>query len=115
MLPAPPTRRLALGFLLISSFAAIACGQSGTSASASGSAGAGSGGAGGQGPPPVPLVVLDWNTHNYFDTVNNGASQEEVLSASDYQKKRQTIGGVIKAMNPDLVVLAEIENKGILD
>lgn len=103
-----------------------ACGQGETTTQATGTGGASggtsttgsSGGAGGSGGsiPAVPLTIVDWNTHNYFDTKKNSAtSMEIILSAADYAKKRSTIGAALKALAADIVVLAEIENKGILD
>jgi predicted extracellular nuclease len=104
---------------------AAACGQSGTTGEttgtgggASGTSASGSGGAGGDGGsvPAVPLTIVDWNTHNYFDSKKNPATPTEIiLSAADYAKKRSTIGAELKALAGDIIVLAEIENKAILD
>ena len=104
---------------------AAACGQSGTTGETNGTGGApsststgGTGGAGGGGGsvPVVPLTIVDWNTHNYFDAKKNPATPMEIiLSAADYAKKRSTIGAELKALAGDIVVLTEIENKGILD
>jgi endonuclease/exonuclease/phosphatase family metal-dependent hydrolase len=108
--------------LLILAAAAVAC-RSGedtsttTSAASTGSGGAGSGGAGGAGgmlPAPQLLAILDWNTHDFFDDVQDNAT-DTVLSATAFKKKVQTIGGVIKGLNPDVVMLAEIENQNVLD
>jgi endonuclease/exonuclease/phosphatase family metal-dependent hydrolase len=103
-----------------------ACGQGGTTGATTGNGGESSqttatgsgGGDGGSGGsiPAVPLKIVDWNTHNYFDAKKNPATPTEIiLSAADYAKKRATIGAEIKALNADIVVLAEIENKAILD
>jgi endonuclease/exonuclease/phosphatase family metal-dependent hydrolase len=119
LLSSPLPRRLALGGLLLA-LSAAACGQPGTQPSGSqGSSSSGSGGdgGGGSGPTGTPLVVLEWNTHNFFDSVKDDPSndEEQVLTASQYDQKIQTIGGVIKGLNPDVVVLTEIEKVGILD
>jgi predicted extracellular nuclease len=83
-----------------------------TSASSSSSTSASSSSSGG-GPTGTPLTVIDWNVHDFFDTV--GTIGNDALSAADYQLKRQTIGAAIKAMNPDVAVLMEVENKPVLD
>ena len=103
----------------------MACGQAGTTGETTGTGGdsgttssSGGGGQGGSGgsAPGVPLTIVDWNTHNFFDAKKNPATPTEIiLSAADYAKKRSTIGAELKALNADIVVLAEIENKGILD
>ncbi len=104
---------------------AVACGQDGTTGQtttgnggdtgATTSTGAGGDGGGGAG-PTAPLTIVDWNTHNFFDTKKNPATMGEIiLSAADYAKKRLTIGAAIKALNGDIVVLAEIENEAVLD
>ncbi|MFO0761501.1 MAG: hypothetical protein U0359_33790 [Byssovorax sp.] len=99
-----------------------ACGQEGTTAtstgsgtttSGSGGAGGGTGGEGGSLPPPVPVTIVDWNTHNFFDTINDNPNGD-VLTKTQYVKKRQTIGAVLAELNADVVVLAEVETKNIL-
>jgi predicted extracellular nuclease len=113
---------------------AVACGQEGTSGTsgtktttraggdsgqttAGGTTTSGGGGDGsGGGIARVPLSVVEWNTHNFFDNKTNPATPDEtVLSASDYASKRKTIGAALKQLDADIVVLAEIENKAILD
>ena len=76
----------------------------------------GSGGSGGSPGPAVPLTIVDWNTHNYFDAKKDPTLTGEILlSAADYSKKRVTIGAELKALNGDIVMLSEVENKAILD
>ncbi|MEP7119395.1 MAG: endonuclease/exonuclease/phosphatase family protein [Byssovorax sp.] len=118
---------LAALFLAPSLLLAAACGsgettsQSTTGAggepsSTATSASGGAGGTGGNPVPAVPLTIVDWNTHNYFDAKKDPTlTGEIVLSAADYAKKRVTIGAELKALNGDIVVLAEVENKAILD
>ncbi len=125
--------RRPLGALLITPLLllAVACGQDGTTPTTTGAAGdsggattgattSGSGGSGGDGGSapltPVPLSIVEWNTRNFFDNfVNPATPSETVLSAADYANKRKTIGAALKALDGDIVVLAEIENKAILD
>jgi len=124
-------RFAALGLALLT--AASACGQQGVVAtSASGGGGSGSsamggagggigGGGGGTGgeanTTPEPLAVFNWNARNFFDTKKDDFqnADEIVLSATDYQTKRQIIGAVISQLNPDVAVLSEIEHLSILD
>lgn len=108
-------------FLLL----AVACGQdgtvvqtaTGTGGDSGGSTTTGSGGDGsGGGIARAPLSIVQWNTRNFFDSKTNPATPTEtVLSAFDYASKRKTIGAVLKQLDGDIVVLAEIENKAILD
>lgn len=112
--------RLRLTAFALALTALIACGSGGPPGSTgSGSGGAtatgGSGGSGGRLPPPKALGVLNWNVHQYFDTIPTGASGEVVLSATDFKKKREAIGAVIKSFDADIVALAEVETKPILD
>lgn len=103
---------------------AVACGQDGTTGQTTGAGGdsggtsttgGGDGGNGGS-VPAVPLTIVDWNTHNFFDSKKNPATPSEtVVSAADYAKKVSTIGAALKALNGDIVVLAEVENLAILD
>jgi endonuclease/exonuclease/phosphatase family metal-dependent hydrolase len=102
-----------LGGTLVPLALLAACGQGGmtpTSAAAS----SGAGGTGGGLPAAQPFMVFDWNTHNFFDTTDNN-TLGIVLSPADYQTKLKGIGGTIKAYAPDVVMLAEVENQGILD
>jgi predicted extracellular nuclease len=86
---------------------------SSSATSSSTSSGSSSSSGGGGTPVGQPLTVVDWNAHDFFDTL--GTIGNDALSAADYQLKRQAIGAAIKAMNPDVIVLQEIENKTVLD
>lgn len=117
-----PPLRLGLASLFIAALTA-ACGDSGGSPTGTGTmtgtGGAtstgGAGGTGGELPPPKPLRVMNWNVHQYFDSIPTGASGEVVLNATDYKKKRDAIGAVINSLGPDVVALAEVETKPILN
>jgi endonuclease/exonuclease/phosphatase family metal-dependent hydrolase len=102
----------ALGGTLVPLALLAACGQGGMTPTSAASSGAG--GTGGGLPPAQPFTVLDWNTHNFFDSTNNNPL-EIVLSPADYQTKLKGIGATIKAFAPDVVMLAEVENQAILD
>jgi endonuclease/exonuclease/phosphatase family metal-dependent hydrolase len=112
-------RRSAIAALIVA-IAAAACGDGGgTSTSTNtgggnhGGSGGGNGGTGGALPPAVPLAVMDWNVHDFFDTVYDNPD-EAVPSAADYKAKRAAIGKVIKELAPDVVMFAEVETQAML-
>jgi endonuclease/exonuclease/phosphatase family metal-dependent hydrolase len=100
-----------------------AAGSAASSSSGSGSASSGgmsassssssSASSGGNPPPGKPLTILNWNTHDFVDTV--GTIGNDALSPADYALKRQTVGAAIKTLNPDIAVLMEIETQAVLD
>lgn len=118
----PSASRLAL--LAASITALLACGDGGsnpqtsttTTTAATGGATVSSvtGGTGGTLPAPKALSIANWNVHDFFDTVND-STQDSVLSATDYTKKQKGIGAVLKDLNADVVMLAEVEKQHILD
>jgi endonuclease/exonuclease/phosphatase family metal-dependent hydrolase len=119
VVPQLPRRRFFAAAVVLTTLIAACGGGNTTSTSSSGSGGAGgstggSGGTGGTLPPPKPLAVMDWNLHNYFDTIPDG-TDEMVLSNADYKGKRANIGSVVKSLQPDVVMFAEIETKFMLD
>lgn len=97
--------------------------SSGT-AGGGGEAGAGGGGTGGGGqggsPNAKPLSVVNWNTRNFFnDKVDDPGGADTIgsnylLTASEYKAKRDKVAGVLAGLNPDIAVLAEIENALVL-
>lgn len=105
--------RLAPALLVLSALSG-ACREGGTSSSTSSSEG-GRGGEGGVLPPAQPLRVLNWNTHNFFDNIDDHCSGEIVLGTNDYKNKRKAIGAALKALDPDVIMLQEVEKKSILD
>lgn len=86
-----------------------------TSSSSSGSGtssstGSGVGGAG------TALKVLNWNCHNFYDDKDNNTAQNEIVkSTTEYQKQVSLIAKVIKAEDPDVVILQEVENEAVVD
>jgi endonuclease/exonuclease/phosphatase family metal-dependent hydrolase len=113
-------RALAPLAFVASACALVACGQSGTGA-ASTSTGTGSttmstssSGTGGS-IPGQKITILDWNTHNFFDDKKNGGSAETVVSASEYKTHKHQVGSVLATMDADIVMLAEVENQGVVD
>jgi endonuclease/exonuclease/phosphatase family metal-dependent hydrolase len=108
-------------FLAASLTALLACGDGGsnpqtgtTSATGGATTSSATGGSGGSLPPPKALSVVNWNVHDFFDTVNDNPNGS-VLSSTDYTKKQKGIGGVLKDLNADVVMLAEVERQHILD
>jgi len=126
----PALRRAALSLLVFSFLGASACGQEGivasTSTSSTSGDSGGSGGAGGSGSggstgiggaeTPKPLKVLNWNLHNFFDKKKDtSADEEQVLSTADYNAKVAQVGALLAELDPDVAILPEVENVGILD
>lgn len=111
---ARPAGLVALGLALATLPAALgACGGDGGSASSSSKSSSGSGGAGGVG---EPLVILDWNTHNFFDDKKNStAPQETVVSTAEYQAHVASVSAILGELDPDVAVLAEVENQPVLE
>lgn len=118
MLPRRRFATSAAAVLLTALLAACGGGGNNATSTTAGTGGSGaSGGTGGTGgvlPPPKPLAVMNWNLHNFFDTIPDG-TDEIVLSSADYKAKRANIGGVIKSLQPDIVMFAEVETKFMLD
>jgi endonuclease/exonuclease/phosphatase family metal-dependent hydrolase len=119
VVPLLPRRFSAFAAVLLTTLIAACGGGTSTGSTGAGSGGAGgsgggSGGTGGALPPPKPLAVMDWNLHNFFDTIPDG-TDEIVLSNADYKAKRANIGSVVASLQPDVVVFAEIETKFMLD
>jgi predicted extracellular nuclease len=79
-------------------------GQGGASSTSTSGAGAG-----------TPLVVVHWNVRNLFDTEKNSASDDEmVYSPSEYDEKMDAVAAVLRDLDPDVAVLQEVENQGVL-
>lgn len=136
--------RVLCGSLAFSSllFLLSACGQDGTiagnpsggngmggasSSSSGGEGGAGGAGTGGQGgngqggsPDPQALTVVNWNTRNFFnDKVDDPGGADVIgsmylLTAAEYKTKRDRVSAVLAGLNPDIAVLAELENTKVL-
>jgi len=106
--------------------AQTACGQDGRSSSAatSGTTGTastgtvgsgGSGGSGGAAPDPLPLTILNWNTRNFYNHLNDDpAPEEELKTEAQYSAQRVAVGKVLKDLAPDVIVLEEVESDVVL-
>ncbi len=81
-----------------------------------GDGGSTSKGSGGEDVPGGPLKVLDWNVRNMFDTKKDSANDDEnVPTQTQYDFKLDKCAQVLAAAAPQIVVLAEVENQGVLD
>jgi endonuclease/exonuclease/phosphatase family metal-dependent hydrolase len=106
--------------------ATAACGGS-ESTGVGGAGGAGNGGAstseggssseGGSTPGTKPLKVMNWNTRNFLDDVNDPGSADDdfVKTAGEYQAQLTAVADVIAEHEPDVIVFAEVEDQGVLD
>lgn len=97
-----------------------ACSDDETSGSGgSGGEASGAGGQGGEGGHVVsgePLKIMNWNTRNFLNDVNDSSAAEEQLkTTAEYQAQLTAVASTIETMNPDVVVFAEVENQAVLD
>lgn len=64
--------------------------------------------------PAVTFKVMDWNVHDFFDTIDAAAYRDDVLTASELNAKVSKLAKVIKAASPDVLALQEVENEALL-
>ncbi|HTJ81019.1 MAG TPA: endonuclease/exonuclease/phosphatase family protein [Polyangiaceae bacterium] len=111
--------RLATSLFLALGLAAVtACGDSGTTStgSTSGTGGGGTGGSGGGMLTGKPLKIANWNVHNLLNDQNDSSAPDETIeTTAKYQAHIQAVAGVLDALDPDVAVLAEVENQSTLD
>jgi endonuclease/exonuclease/phosphatase family metal-dependent hydrolase len=65
--------------------------------------------------PPVTLTIGSYNVRDFFDDVDDPAHQDTVLTAAQVAAKIKALGAAIRAINADILALAEVENKALLD
>lgn len=118
---------------LLTTFACLACstallwgsgcrddgddGTSGTGASnVGGSGGSGaSGGSGGAG-PTQSLKILNWNLKNFYNDVADSPDvDEQVVSTAVYAAHVQAVASVVADLDPDVMILPEVENVSVLE
>ncbi len=63
---------------------------------------------------PVTLKIMDWNVHDFFDETPGPALQASVFTTAQVNAKIAALAKVIKAVNPDVLTLQEVENQGLL-
>lgn len=79
----------------------------------------------GAAPPPAPapetgraaLRLVTWNVHDLFDEVDRTAppgDQDTVLAPAEVEAKLARVGAVLRALDPDVAVLQEVENEALL-
>lgn len=65
---------------------------------------------------PMALHVLNWNVHNLEnDKDDSGAPGETIVTTAEYTSHRKAVGLVLNQEDADILVLAEVENKAVLD
>ncbi len=107
-----------LGGAALAAGALIACGDSSTGGGGAGAGPLGGGGSGGSGGNPLtgdPVKILNWNLHNFFDTEEDTSNTEDdSISQAEYTAKLNAVVSVLEALDPDVIVFAEVENDTIL-
>lgn len=102
-----------------------ACGDSSSSTTGGGGAGAAGGaggetsstGAGGSGgsAPAGPVRIATWNLYNFFDTVEDNSNDSvDSQSQSQYDAKLSASVAAISELDPDILLVIEVENEGIM-
>ncbi len=109
--------------VLCGSITLAACGDS-TSDGGGGSGGGQGGAAGGQGEggsgghplTGTPIKILDWNLHNFFDTIEDpsNAPEDDSLSQAEFDAKLDAVAAIISELDPDIIVFQEVENETVL-
>ncbi len=61
-----------------------------------------------------PLLLATWNVQNFFDSVDDPLKDDSVFPPDIVSFKLRSIATVIKALDPDLIALQEIENLELL-
>ena len=90
---------------------------SGGSGGGGGGEGGASGSAGAPPGPPVQFRVVTFNVRNLFNDKADDPppfGAEEILPTGEYQQKLADVAAILAKMNPDLVMLQEIENDAVL-
>lgn len=63
---------------------------------------------------PMPLTIMNWNVRNlYNDQYDDPATMEEI--DNNYDSHRAAVGNVVRAIDSDIVVFAEIESQTVID
>lgn len=60
------------------------------------------------------LLLATWNVENFFDSVDDPLKDDSVFPPDIVNFKLSSIATVIKALNPDLIALQEVENLQLL-
>ena len=96
-----------------------ACSDDTTDGGGSGGEASGAGGQGGDGGHLLtgePLKIMNWNTRNFLNDVNDSSAMEEqVKQPAEYQAQLTAVASPIDTKNPEVVVFGEVENQPVLD
>lgn len=68
--------------------------------------------------PPVPVKILTWNVHNFFNDKQDSPGTlepEEIQTTSKYQAQLDAVAKVVVQLNPDIMMLEEVENQAVID
>lgn len=60
------------------------------------------------------LLLATWNVQNFFDSVDDPLKDDSVFPSDIVSFKLRSIATVIKALDPDLIALQEVENLELL-
>lgn len=60
------------------------------------------------------LLLATWNVQNFFDSVDDPLKEDSVFPPDIVSFKLKSIATVIKALDPDLIALQEVENLELL-
>jgi endonuclease/exonuclease/phosphatase family metal-dependent hydrolase len=96
---------------------ASACADDSSETSSSSAGGGGTGGSGGGGGAGggEPIKILNWNIKNFLDDENNSDAPDEFIQdTEDYQAQIAAAAAILEELDPDVAVLQEIENEGVL-
>jgi endonuclease/exonuclease/phosphatase family metal-dependent hydrolase len=117
----PATAGLTIGLLLIlpacqSEGTGGSGGNGGTATGTNTGTSTGIGGSGGTLPNPVGLKVVNWNVHNLVNDSNDSAAEMEwIEDTAVWNAHRQAVAKVLDAIDPDIVMLQEVENMNVLE
>src|SRR5262245_35482622 len=82
-----------------------ACSDDTSDGGGSGGETSGAGGQGGEGGFVLsgkPLKIMNWNTRNFLNDVNDSSAPEEQLNGN-YEGQLEAVAATIETMNPDVV------------
>jgi endonuclease/exonuclease/phosphatase family metal-dependent hydrolase len=73
-------------------------------------------GGGGGGLTGEPVKILNWNLHNFFDTQEDPSNEsDDSVTQNEYDQKLDAIILILDELDPDIMVLQEVENEAILE
>lgn len=64
--------------------------------------------------PPVTLTLATYNVHDFFDSTDDPAHQDDVPAATVVDAKVKALGAALRDLKADVVALQEVENLALL-